>query len=131
MGAVCRAIEGWIPEDLSSESVVESSLALHLSQRINGAEIRRQFAYDRIRADLLIEETVAIEIKLNLRSTNEFQRLIGQLETYARWGKRTIVLLVGETDENLQRRIKERLLSDWGDEDCARVVHVPAPAEFV
>jgi hypothetical protein len=120
---VCNHINKWSPEDISSEAAIEESLYVYLSNQMKGHDIRRQFPHDRVRADILINEMVAIEIKLNLISTTEFQRLIGQLETYARWGVRTIVLVVGQIDANLKSRIEERLLSDWGDEDSARLIH--------
>ena len=120
---VCNHIDKWSPEDISSEAAIEESLYIYLSSHMKGHDIRRQFPYDRVRADILINEMVAVEIKLNLISTTEFQRLIGQLETYARWGKRMIVLVVGQIDMNLKSRIEERLLSDWGDEESARLIH--------
>ena len=120
---VCNHIDNWSPEDISTEAAIEESLYVYLTSHMKGHDIRRQFPYDRVRADILINEMVAVEIKLNLISTTEFQRLIGQLETYARWGKRMIVLVVGQIDMNLKSRIEERLLSDWGDEESARLIH--------
>jgi len=60
-------------------------------------------------------------------STAEFQRMIGQLETYARWGVQIVVLIVGQIDNDLEKRIEERLLTDWDDEESARVVHIAVP----
>jgi len=120
---VCNHINKWTPEDISSEAAIEESLYVYLCNHMKGHDIRRQFPYDRVRADILINEIVAIEIKLNLMSTIEFQRLIGQLETYARWGIQMIVLVVGQIDMNLKSRVEERLLSDWDDEESARLIH--------
>ncbi|HJP17570.1 MAG TPA: hypothetical protein QF468_02825 [Nitrospinota bacterium] len=121
---VCNLINKWSPEDLSGEAAIEESLYAHLTNHMKGHDIRRQFPHDRVRADILINEKVAIEIKLNLTSTAEFQRLIGQLETYARWGVQMIVLIVGQIDMNLKTRLEERLLADWDDEESARLVHI-------
>jgi hypothetical protein len=53
--------------------------------------------------------------------------MIGQLETYARWGVQIVVLIVGQIDNDLKKRIEERLLTDWDDEESARVVHIAVP----
>lgn len=121
---VCESIAKWEPDDISNETAIETSLYNHLGEDLKGLDIRRQYPHDRIKADILVKEEVAIEIKLNLTTTAEFHRLIGQLEGYARWGVRMIVLLVGQVDSDLKKRVEERLRKDWDDEDEARVVRV-------
>lgn len=127
LGTVTDAIRQCKLYDLSSEAEVEESLFQHLNRKLKGIDVRRQYPHDRVKADILIEEYVAIEIKLNLITTAEFQRLIGQLETYARWGVLMIVLIVGEADDDLKRRIEERLIKDWGDENNVRLIHIAGP----
>ena len=122
--SVCDLISEWKPIDTSSETKIEESLHAHLAKRLKRHDVRRQFRHDRVTADILINEKLAIEIKLNLTKTAEFRRLIGQLDCYANWCVRMIVLLVGEVDIDLKRRLEERLQKDWGDEDDARVVHI-------
>lgn len=122
---VCDLIRKWQPTDTTSETKIEESLYAHLAKRFRRHDVRRQFRHDRVTADILINEKLAIEIKLNLTKTADFRRLIGQLDCYANWGVRMIVVLVGQVDTDLQRRVEERLQKDWGDEDEARVVHVP------
>jgi len=122
---VCDLISEWEPDNASSEAAIEESLHAHLTKHLRGLDIRRQFPHDRVRADILINEEVAIEIKLDLVTAAEFHRLIGQLDCYARWGVRMVVLLVGQVDPDLKARVEERLLKDWSDEDEARVVLVP------
>ena len=122
---VSDAIDAWNYELLSSEAEAEESLHAHLNSVFPYLEIRRQFPYDRIRADLLIDDLVAIELKYQLKDTKEFQRLIGQLDTYAAWGKRMIVLIVGDTQDDFEARVRNRLRNDWGDEDEARLIKVP------
>ena len=123
---VCKAISKWEPEDISSEAATQKSLYVHLTRHLNRHDVRQQYPHDRVKADILINEEVAVEIKLNLTTTAKFHRLIGQLESYARWDVRIVVLLVGRVDPELKRRVEERLRQDWEDEDDARVVHVPA-----
>lgn len=122
---VCNLIYEWQPTDTSSEIKIEESLHEYLSKQLKWYDVRRQFRHDRIIADILINEKLAIEIKLNLIRIDDFRRLIGQLDCYANWGVRMIVLLVGKVDNDLMRRVEERLQKDWEDEDEARVVHMP------
>jgi len=126
LDTVSDLVREWVPPDnVDGETAIEESLYTHLAKHLKGHDIRRQFPHDRVRADILIDQEVAIEIKLNLTTTAEFQRLIGQLECYADWGVRIMVLLVGQVDATLKRRVEKRLRKDWGDEDEARVVHFP------
>lgn len=122
---VCDRILEWAPDDATNEARIEESLHAHLVRRLKWLDVRRQFPHDRVRADILVNEEVAIEIKRNLVTTAELHRLIGQLDTYARWGVRMVVVLVGEVDPDLKARVEARLLRDWDDEDEARVIHVP------
>ena len=126
IGTTSDAISQCQFHDFSSEQAIEESLFLHLKNKLKGLDIRRQYPHDRVKADILIEECVAIEIKLNLTTTKS-QRLIGQLDTYARWGVKMIVLLVGKADDDLKRRIEERLIKDWDDEDDTRLIHITTP----
>ena len=123
LNSVSKKIEQWTPPIVNSEKEIEESLFNYLSTKFPNLSIRKQFSYDRIRADLLIENTVAVEIKLNLISTVEFQRLIGQLEGYARWGKNMIVLIVGKIEPDLKYRVQERLDKDW-DFDSGKLIHI-------
>jgi hypothetical protein len=127
--ATAEIIKKWRPEDISSEKAIEESLYGHLVRNLEGLSIRRQFRYDRITADILIEDEVAIEIKLNLTGTREFHRLIGQIETYAKWGKDLVIVLVGEVDLDIKDRIEDRLRTDWDESfegERAQVIHIPA-----
>jgi len=122
---VSKLIYEWQPTDTSSETKIEESLHAHLAKRLKRDDVRRQFHHDRVTADILINEKLGIEIKLNLTKTAEFRRLIGQLDCYANWGVCMIVLLVGQVDTDLMRRVEERLQKDWEDEYQARVIHMP------
>jgi len=121
---VCNLIYKWQPADTSSEIKIEESLYEYLTKQLKWYDVRRQFRHDRIIADILINEKLAIEIKLNLTKTTDFRRLIGQLDCYANWGVRMIVLLVGQVDTDLMRRVEDRLQKDWEDEYEARIVHM-------
>ena len=128
VGDVREAIESWPTTSFSNEKEAEDSLFAFLEEKFDGLEVLRQFAYDRIKADILIERAVAIELKVNLLKTSEFQRLVGQLETYAKWKVGMVVVVVGELDTDLRRRIENRLISDWEEENAACLIHCPVGA---
>ena len=123
--SVCALIYEWKPTDTGSETKIEESLYAYLANKLKRQDVRRQFRHDRITADILINEKLAIEIKLNLTKTAEFRRLIGQLDCYANWGVSMIVLLVGEVQTDLMKRVEDRLQKDWDYEYDARLVHIP------
>jgi len=123
---VCKAIAKWEPEDISNEAAIQESLYAHLTRHLNGHDVRQQYPHGRVKADILVNEKVAVEIKLDLTTTAKFQHLIGQLESYACWCVCIVVPLVGQVDPELKKRVEEWLRQDWEDEDDARVIHVPA-----
>jgi hypothetical protein len=71
--------------------------------------ITRQYGHGRLRADIVIEEKVASELKYALATKPEYQRLIGQLEDYARWDILLIVVLAGPSDSDLVRQVSDHL----------------------
>ena len=126
VATVSDLIRKWQPTDTSTEAKIEESLHAYLAKRLKWHDVRRQFRHDRVTADILINEKLAIEIKLNLTKKGECDRLIGQLDSYANWGVQMIVLLVGQVDADLKRRVEERLQKDWEYEYEPRLVHIPA-----
>ena len=125
LNKVADAVHRWEYQSISSEAEAEELLYDHLRMEFPGIDIRRQFNYDRIRADLLVNDEVAIELKYNLVETTELQRLIGQLDTYHSWGKQMLVLVIGNIHDDYVTRLKQRLMRDWGDEDQARFINLP------
>ncbi len=106
---------------------MEDSLYQFLQARLPGFRITRQYAHDRLKADIVIEEAVAIELKCDLASTSEYQRLIGQLEGYAQWGIRLVLVLAGSTDPDISHRVAEHLERRFGSLR-AKLIVPPRPA---
>ena len=110
LGAASTLVTDWaLPLNCNTEQGMEDSLYAFLQARLPGFRITRQYAHDRLKADIVIEEVVAIELKYNLTSASEYKRLIGQLEGYAQWGIRLVLVLVGSTDPDISRRVAEHL----------------------
>jgi hypothetical protein len=99
---VLRLIEEWKPEPARLESEYEKSLHRFLKERLPFVKVTRQYGSARVKCDLATGQDVMIELKAGLRSTQKLQRLIGQIELFTReWDKPVIVVLLGETEEDL------------------------------
>jgi hypothetical protein len=109
-GAVKELVQKWEPKDCHTEKDFERSLAHLLESRLKGKDIVKQFAVGRVRGDIVIEKKILIEIKTNLSSTAKLQRLLGQIELYRHdWGRAVILVLCGEHDPNLVKRLRDAL----------------------
>lgn len=102
---VKKAIEKWSPRKCKSEKDFENSLYTHLHKSFDDVQITKQYSVGRTRADLNVGDKVIIEMKKDLKTTAQYDRLIGQIEEYRKWKGRTVILLLGETDPNLKKRL--------------------------
>lgn len=100
--AVVGLIEKWEPKKCKTEKDYEKSLIAHLRAQLPGITVTPQYAKGRIRADLVIGEKVIVEIKKDLQTTGNYQRLVGQLSDYTDWEGRIVVLLVGTGDPDIK-----------------------------
>jgi hypothetical protein len=108
-GAVISLIERWEPKRCKTEKDYEKSLVAHLRAELAGIAVTPQYAKGRIKCDLVVGEKVIVEIKKDMKSTGNCQRLVGQLSEYADWDGRVVVLLVGETDPDLRMNIEKAI----------------------
>ena len=123
INSVTEKIQEWSPrQQYSSEAECEKALTEYLIKCFPGLSIRNQFPYDRVKADIVIEKTVAIEIKFSLKSGNEFNRLLGQIDHYGDWGIGLIVVVFGNIPKDYTHRIQKKLDQLWG-EDCSAFIH--------
>ena len=114
VGAIVDVIKKWRPRGCKTEKDYENSLSSKLRENFPGFQITKQYAKGRIRADLLIDDKVIVEIKHNLYSTAEYLRLIGQLIVYNHdWPGRVLLLLTGKPDPSLVKDL-ERIIKKEG-----------------
>jgi hypothetical protein len=106
VGTVIKLLESWSPEDCKREKDFENSLFAYLHAVLPSTQVTKQYGVGRTKADIVVNKSVAIEMKHNLDSTAEFQRLVGQLMDYEDWKGRIIVLLTGENDPELVKRVR-------------------------
>ena len=108
-GTIVSIIEKWKPRKCRTEKDFEKSLYSYLEKELEDIQITRQYAKGRIRADIVVDDVVIIELKNNVDSTAKYQRLVGQLSEYKEWNGNIVVLLTGKTDSNLKRQLTQRV----------------------
>jgi len=116
-GGIVALLDKWKPRDCSNERDFEKSLYAFLHLELGDIQVTKQYAKGRIRADLVIGDTVIVELKHNLDSTAKYQRLVGQLMEYKEWKGQTVVLLTGKTDPNLRKKLDTYLKKEGLTED--------------
>jgi hypothetical protein len=99
---VASLIGEWTPEPAQLEAEFERSLHDYLRSRLPFLKITRQYGSARVKCDIAVGAEVIIELKVGFRSTQKLQRLIGQVDLFrSEWGKPIIVVLLGETQDDL------------------------------
>lgn len=104
---VQEIIEAWQPTGCNSEKEYEKSLLQELQRRLKKQTIQTQYGSGRQRIDIVVHKKVPIEIKLNLKSTASYQRLIGQLEEYLQDWNQIILVLCGTIKLDLKKSLKD------------------------
>ncbi|MBE3139588.1 MAG: hypothetical protein IMZ53_03290 [Thermoplasmata archaeon] len=104
---VKKAIKLWSPGKCESEKDCENSLYNFLHAHFDDVQITKEYGVGRTRADINVGDKVLIEIKKDLQTKAQKDRLIGQLEDYMKWTGATIILLTGETDPNLKKELDQ------------------------
>jgi hypothetical protein len=80
-----------------------------LHGQLEEVQVSKQFVRGRIRADIVVGDTIIIELKNNLDTTTKYQRLVGQLVEYESWKGPVFVVLYGKTDPNLRKQLKRHI----------------------
>lgn len=104
---VVNLIKEWKPERYRTEKDYEESLYAHLHEHLKEVQVIKQYARGRIRADIVVGDKVLIELKNNLKSTSQFQRMIGQLNEYTKWDGQIILILCGDTEPAMRKEITQ------------------------
>ena len=105
----------WRPVNCNKESDYEYKLQKKLRKDLKKFEddnkqikINTQFGIGRRKVDLMIDKKFLVELKYNLKTTNEFDRLIGQLTEYLKTheGENIFLILCGKTEEDILQDIQ-------------------------
>ena len=104
--AVQGLIERWVPAaGCVAERDFESSLYDFLHAELSDVQVTKKWQHGRVEADIVVADKVVIELKTDLRSMAEYQRLVGQLHSYKERGMAVFVVLTGQTDVNIRKEL--------------------------
>jgi hypothetical protein len=114
---VVSAVRTWVTGPYLSEAQCRDSLARHLQTCFPKHRVEVEFRVGMQIADIFIDfedafgdgTRVAVELKYDLQEMNECNRLIGQIGGYVESGADVVVLLCGETKQDLARCVAKRL----------------------
>jgi hypothetical protein len=119
-----KILEEWKPSDPkdarrrvpATEKGWEQSLVNHLRESLPGLQVIPQAGAGMVRGDIVIERKTLlgginrdiVELKLGMVSTGTFQRLIGQIQVYAKEKGWTFVVICGdEMDPKLMKGLQD------------------------
>lgn len=109
---VLALVEKWRPRNCKTEKDYERSLFNHLQKNLEKSDVIKQYAVGRIRGDIVIDKKILIEIKKDLDSMSQYQRLKGQIDDYGRqWDGRVVIIFCGEVQRDLKKEIEKQASS--------------------
>ncbi|MBK8265291.1 MAG: hypothetical protein IPK80_28675 [Nannocystis sp.] len=120
---IVEALPRWRPTQTRYEAQYQAALARFLRRHLRGHDIEEQFPLEgldqnartrRRRVDIVIDRTIAIEIKPRIDRSADIHRTVGQVREYSEmWGTRgPVLLLVCETAANFEASFAARSLAN-------------------
>jgi len=107
---IVKIINKWEPKKFKTEKQYENSLYDLLHEKLEEVSVIKQYAQGRVSADIVVGEKVLIELKNNLNSRSEYQRMLGQLDEYNdNWKGHIILILCGKTEPSMRKEIKAHI----------------------
>lgn len=119
---IVAAVGTWNPGPRFSERQYRDSLLRHLNATFPKNRFHAEFRTGKGRADIFVDfedrsgfgAKVFIELKHNLKTMNECNRLVGQLGHYVDLGE-VLAVLCGETKADLAQCVAKRLETFCGE----------------
>jgi hypothetical protein len=116
---IARAVVTWTPAPCFSERKYRDSLLRHLQATFPANRFHAEFKTGKGRADIFVDfedrgAKVLIELKYNLQTMNECNRLIGQIGHYVDLGE-VLAVLCGDTKPELAACVAKRLQTFCGE----------------
>lgn len=112
--SVLPLVKRWKPKRASRELIYRNSLAAYLRKNLCNARVETEYRHLGTTIDIYIKppnSEVFVELKCNLSSKREFDRLSGQIQDLKPNRKAIIVVLCGQTRHELMGRLHERYKS--------------------
>lgn len=124
-----KAIAEMSLEPADREAGYEEQIYRHLNNKYRKEKFYRQYARANSTADIFVEcvdgAKVAIEVKKDLVTRAEYQRLVGQVYSYVtEWKCEVVLVICGESDPLLVRLTEDamKFMNDKQDDFRVRFV---------
>lgn len=113
---IAKLIGEWKPPKFSTEANYRDDLFKFLREHVpDDAKVEKEFRHRGTTMDLWLgwkgvidNDELAFELKVNLKKKTDYDRLVGQIEGLDPKNFKTIVVLIGKTDEILLGRLKHK-----------------------
>lgn len=117
---VVRVIETWEPSKYNSEKKYQEKLVKYLRDRLNrtpsfsfgsSSKITVKKEDGRGLCDVVVDRDIGIELKRNLKTKSQIDRLFGQIDDYIKDYRDVLVVLVGKTDPDALDQLRDKIRS--------------------
>jgi len=113
--SVIKSVKEWQPKPLPNELKYRDSLIAHLRVKLPKEKIEPEYRHLGTTTDIYVKQDsffssseVFVELKRNLQSKAQLDRLVGQVESLEPKKNAVLIILCGETNPALLTRLKER-----------------------
>jgi hypothetical protein len=113
--SVVKWVKEWQAQPLPTELKYRDSLIAHLREKLPKEKIEPEYRHLGTTTDIYVKQEgifgsseVFVELKRNLQSKTQLDRLVGQIEALEPKKNAIIVVLCGETNPALLTRLKDR-----------------------
>jgi hypothetical protein len=115
LDSVIKSLKDWQPKALPNELKYRDSLLVHLREKLPKEKIEPEYRHLGTTTDIYVKQEsffgssgVFVELKRNLQSKAQLDRLVGQVESLEPKKNAVLTILCGETNPALLSRLKER-----------------------
>ncbi len=121
--ALSGLIAEWKPPKLKNEVAYRNHLLESLRESLPiDVQLEKEYRHRGTTIDIwigwkgvLFADEVAMELKVNLSKKGEFDRLVGQIEGLDPKNNKTIVILIGDTEPSLFKRLEDKYKDQTDD----------------
>ena len=109
LSEVMSVVESWMPAKSATEHAYERELGDFLVRELPCVDVTWKMDLMEFRADFVVADSVAVELKRDLDSFAEYDELLDRLKSMKDWHGWVIVLLVGKTNAGLVRALQAKV----------------------
>lgn len=115
--SVIKLVNEWKPKPLATELKYRDSLIAHLRDKLPKEKVEPEYRHIGTTTDIYVKQEgifgsseVFVELKRNLQSKSQLDRLVGQIEALEPRKNAVVVVLCGKTNPALLTRLKDKYL---------------------